>query len=139
MNARTQSREYAIQMCFAHEFSASKDFPAVSAYFEHFGWEEKCQPYTKALIDALTANHTAVDEAIERHSHNWKFNRIPKVELSILRVMIAEVLFLKTIPPKVGISEGVGLGLALASDESKRFLNGLLDAVFKEHFGGEFA
>ena len=68
-----------------------------------------------------------IDEIIIRYAQNWAFDRIAKVDLAILRLAIFELLRRNDIPPVVTINEAVDIAKAYSTDESKRFVNGILD------------
>ena len=63
------------------------------------------------------------------HANNWKFERIAKVDLSILRLAIYELLYRNDIPPIVSINEAIDLSKVFSNPDSKRFINGILDKM----------
>lgn len=72
-----------------------------------------------------------IDKILEKHAENWAFERIAKVDLAILRLAVYELKFAQT-PPPVVINEAIELAKEYASDDSKRFINGMLDRIAKE-------
>ena len=73
--------------------------------------------------------HGVIDREIDQRASNWKFERIAKVDLSILRLAIYELLFRKDIPPIVSINEAIDLSKIFSTPDSKRFINGILDQM----------
>ena len=71
----------------------------------------------------------AVDAEINAHAANWTFDRIAKVDLSVLRLAIYELLQRRDIPPIVSINEAIELGKIYSNQDSKRFINGILDQM----------
>lgn len=71
----------------------------------------------------------AVDTEIKEHAANWTFARIAKVDLSVLRLAIYELLHRRDIPPIVSINEAIELGKIFSNPDSKRFINGILDQM----------
>ena len=71
----------------------------------------------------------AIDVQIQAHASNWKFERIAKVDLAILRLAIHELLHRTDIPPIVSINEAIDLSKAFSNPDSKRFINGILDKM----------
>ena len=72
-----------------------------------------------------------IDEILKKHAENWAFERIAKVDLAILRLAVYELKFAET-PTPVVINEAIELAKEYASDDSKRFINGMLDRIAKE-------
>lgn len=72
-----------------------------------------------------------IDEILQKYAENWAFERIAKVDLAILRLAVYELKFAGT-PPPVVINEAIELAKEYASDDSKRFINGMLDRIAKE-------
>jgi transcription antitermination protein NusB len=82
--------------------------------------------YTVELVEAVTARRARIDELISTYSEGWTLDRMPPVDRNILRVAIYELLWNDGVPDAVAISEAVGLARDLSTDESPRFINGLL-------------
>ena len=98
------------------------DKPEAQCLPEGFSWE---------LIEGVWGNYLALDKVIEQFSKNWKVDRIGKIELTLLRLAIFEMLYREDIPPKVAINEAVELAKQFGDDRSRPFVNGLLDAAAK--------
>jgi len=84
------------------------------------------------------AHQREIDEVVVRFSKNWKLTRIAKVELTILRLAMHEILYRQDIPLRVAINEAVELAKAYGDDNSPTFVNGILDAVARAVDNGEF-
>ena len=65
---------------------------------------------------------------------NWEIKRLALMDKIILRMSISEMLFLDEIPPKVSISEGVEIAKKYSTVDSSSFVNGILDAIYNEHY-----
>jgi transcription antitermination protein NusB len=77
-------------------------------------------------------NQTQIDELIAGSLQNWTFDRLPKVDRSILRIAVYELLFQKDVPTNVVLSEAVGLAESLSTAESSSFINGTLATISKK-------
>ena len=73
-----------------------------------------------------------IDDLIKEYSTHWSLDRIAATDLAILRVAIYEMLFREDVPPIVAINEAIDIGKIMSTDESNRFLNGVLDGVKKK-------
>lgn len=88
--------------------------------------------YIKAVCVALKEKHNTIDELINKYAKNWSVNRMPKVDLSILRLSICELLCLNQIPEKVSINEAVEIAKIYCDDKTPKFINGILGSVVSE-------
>ena len=70
-----------------------------------------------------------IDKLIEEHSHNWRLDRMARVDRSVLRVAVYELRFRDDIPKKVTLNEAVELGKRFGTEESSAFINGVLDRI----------
>jgi len=68
---------------------------------------------------------------IEKKLENWDITRVATIDLIILQMMIVEMLFIKEVPPKVSITEGVEIAKKFSTDESSSFVNGILDSFYQ--------
>lgn len=93
------------------------------------GMNEKAWAYVLRMIDIYEKNNETVDNAISAHSNKWSISHIAKVELSILRLGICEIMYCDDIHEKITINECVELAKKYASDNSAGFINGILAAV----------
>lgn len=85
--------------------------------------------FSDELIFGVIENMPVIDAKIREIANNWDFERIAKIDLSILRMAIFELLFRKDIPPIVSINEAIDLSKLYSSEESRRFVNGILDKI----------
>lgn len=92
-------------------------------------------PYVRRVVRHLDEHRDEVDEAIRRCLENWRLERVSAVDRAILRVAATEMLYLDDVPPKVSIKEAVALAERYGVDESPRFVNGVLDALYKREDG----
>lgn len=85
--------------------------------------------FAEELIDGMIDNMDSIDEIIKERTANWDFDRIAKVDLSILRLAIYELFHRLDIPPIVSINEAIELSKIFSNPDSKRFINGILDQL----------
>ena len=93
--------------------------------------------YIELLLETLQDQLPDVDRALKTSLENWRLERLSVMDRSILRLASTEILYLEEIPPKVSIQEAIHLAEAYGGKDSPRFVNGVLDALFKKaHPGG---
>jgi N utilization substance protein B len=94
---------------------------------------ESIEAHIAAFARLLTAgtieNIKAIDKIIKKHLHNWDISRLNRVDLAILRISAYALLFQKDIAPSIVIDEAIGISREFGTDDSFRFINGVLDAV----------
>jgi len=93
-------------------------------------------PYVRALLMLLDEHLEEIDRELKRHLDNWSLERLSRIDRAVLRIGAVELLFRDDIPPKVAIQEAIRLAEAYGGDESPRFVNGVLDALYKGQSGG---
>ena len=130
MGKRRRSRELAIKVLFHLEFSKDDPAEAFDLICNDFGAPEGVKPFSKELVLGVCAYLKELDGLIGETSENWRLERIAKVDRSILRLAVYELLHRDDIPPKVSINEAVDLGKKFGTEESGAFINGILDKIY---------
>jgi len=88
-------------------------------------------PYLRAVLTAAEAHLEEVDTWVRQALDNWRLDRLAAVDRALLRLAATEMLFMEEIPPRVSIQEAVRLAEQYGGDESPRFVNGVLDALYR--------
>jgi len=137
---RVAAREIAVRLCFAlfenpsdpNEF-LERTFS--EEYYSSLKEEDKLYKnppdeiqleYIKSIVTGVYEHAAELDSYIEKHSVGWKFGRIAKTALAIMRTAMFEVLYMPDIPDKVAINEAVELAKKYESPETCSFINGIL-------------
>lgn len=94
--------------------------------------EKEAIIFSRLLLAGTIENIEEVDRVIKAHLENWDFERVAKVDLAILRLSVYSLLNLKDIPPSVTIDEAIDIAKEFGSDDSYRFVNGMLDGIRKK-------
>ena len=85
--------------------------------------------FAEPLIRGVIERQARLDEAIRQHVKNWELHRIAAVDRNVLRLAIFEMLFREDIPPVVSINEAVDIAKKFSTEESGKFVNGILDKI----------
>jgi transcription antitermination protein NusB len=85
--------------------------------------------FTELLVDTVAEHRFELDQLIGQHARGWTLDRMPAVDRAVLRLGIAEMLYVDDVPPKVAIAEAVEMAKSLSTDGSPAFVNGVLDAI----------
>ncbi len=94
--------------------------------------KEETLSFARLIIQGTIENLKSIDGNIERQLEHWDFSRLNKVDLAILRMSVYCLLYQKDIPPSVTIDEAIDIAKEFGTDESYRFINGVLDGIRKQ-------
>ncbi|MCX7710362.1 MAG: transcription antitermination factor NusB [Clostridia bacterium] len=126
---RRASRELAMKLLYQLEIQKEDRDEQINAALVDEDLTEKDKQYITDVVDGVGKNMEQIDKIIEQHSKGWKINRIPKVDLSILRLSIFEIVFREDIPLNVSINEAVELAKKYSTEDAGSFINGILGKV----------
>jgi N utilization substance protein B len=157
MGKRREARERAVQFLFQHDLNPPDD---LSSALEHFWQSQRAaaiaeekgtatwgQPvqmppatadegavreFAEPLIRGALEHRDEADAIIKKHAKNWELHRIAAVDRNILRLAIYEMLHREDIPPVVSINEAVDIAKKFSTQDSGKFVNGILDKVKSE-------
>jgi len=97
--------------------------------------DEETAAFSEALIIGARAKQKEIDSAIETAAQNWRLERMALVDRNILRVAAYELLFLPGTPQKAVIDEAIEITRKFSSEESTKFINGILDKIARDAKG----
>lgn len=89
--------------------------------------------FPRLLVAGTLQNIETIDRAIRDQLEHWDFSRVGKVDLAILRMSVYALLFQPDIPASVTIDEAIDIAKAFGTDESYKFINGVLDGIRRSH------
>lgn len=127
--SRRLSREIALQALYALEFNGDSVKKTIDDIFTFYQEPEPVQRFAEEIIEKTYFYRHELDQHIRRHTANWDFERIAVIDRLLLRMAICEFLHFWDIPPKVSIDEAIELSKMYSTEQSGRFVNGILDAV----------
>jgi transcription antitermination protein NusB len=154
MGTRREARERAVQFLFQYDMNPPKVLEGALDLF----WESQHQAaisdrdrraalrnheelpppsaeeaavrlFADPLIRGVVAHRDALDDQIRKHVRNWELHRIAVVDRNVLRLAIYEMLHRDDIPPVVSINEAVDIAKRFSTEDSGKFVNGILDKI----------
>ncbi len=130
---RKRSREIAMELLFSMEISKNSYEQTIESFIENYEMDLKTidLEYIKEVMKSVTDYKEEIDEIIKNSLINWTIERVSKVNLIIVRLAIAEMLYIDDVPEVVAINEAIELTKKYSDDKSVSFVNGALDKVFK--------
>ena len=126
---RKLAREMAVCFLFQVEFQKENIKEQVEDFLDSYGDVKYDKDYFLEAINGVMNSLKEIDEIIESKAKGWTIDRIAKMDLPILRVAIFEIRHREDIPVSVSINEAVELAKKFGSDDSSKFINGLLGQV----------
>ena len=137
MGSRRKGRVLAFQALFSWDLNPQE--PENTALFPWIDdemrekYEQDTLDFARFIVLGTIENLEAIDQCISGHLEHWDFKRVGKIDLAILRISVYALNFQKDIPATVTIDEAVDIAKIYGSDESYRFINGVLDGILKSH------
>lgn len=122
---RTEQREQAFCLVFQSLFNNDE---TLAIYEENVA---AVGDFARELFDGVSSREQELDDVINKYSKGWKANRLPKVNLAILRLAIYEIKYLDDVPNSVAINEAVELAKKYSGEGDYSFINGILGSVAK--------
>lgn len=129
---RRKAREIALQVLYGIAISPSDWEASLADAVERRGSSSEAAEYARSIIQRVMENMEDLDRRISERLENWDFERVAIIDRSILRIALAELLFLPETPTKVIINEAIEIAHIYSSKEAGRFVNGLLDNLAAE-------
>lgn len=93
--------------------------------------DQDISDFSRLLILGTVENIKAIDNMIREHLKNWDFSRVNRVDLAVLRMSTYTLMYQADIPPSIVINEAIGISKEFGTDDSYRFVNGVLDSIRK--------
>ena len=132
MRKRRRSRELALQGLYAEEVSGNNLDIVLDRVASDGNHDKEVVLFASELIKKAVAEKSKLDKEMTAVVENWEFERIALVDRLIVRMALCELLHFHEIPPKVTINEAIELAKTYSTLKSGRFVNGILDSLYKK-------
>jgi len=130
---RSRARAWALQVHYRWECSGRsgslRDALVETAATRRIS--PRRMPYVRRVLTLLDEHLPEVDRALQAALENWRLERLSTLDRAVLRIAATEILFVEDVPPKVSIQEAIRLSEQYGGADSPRFVNGVLDALYK--------
>ena len=131
MSARSKARKQALDLLYETDIRGtnlvetliSRDVPVDGPD------ARPIREYTRQLVNGVSDNRRKIDELITTYAQGWDMDRLPAVDRNILRLGIFEILWSAEVPTSVAIDEALVLAKELSSDESSKYIHGVLGRI----------
>jgi N utilization substance protein B len=126
---RTAARRRALDILYEADVAGRSSAEVLEA-------ADNVAPAARTIVEGVGTQHDEIDGLIRRFADRWSLERMPVVDRNLLRIGIFELLWSAEVPPGVAINEAVELAKLLSTEDSGRFVNGLLGRIAREHGRG---
>ena len=133
MGRRRKARELTLQLLYQLDVQGEGDpRPHLDDFWRRHPVDPEAREFAETLVRGTKTHEAEIDELIVRNAENWELERMAVVDRNILRQAIFELRWGAGIPPKVAINEALEVAKKFSTQESSRFINGILDRIHKE-------
>lgn len=130
---RRKSRELAMKLLFEMSVNSKSIEEAIEDYKENNVVEDDLDfDYIKRTVEGTFLKEEFLKETIEKNLTNWKYNRISKINIAIIKIAIYEMYFDEDIPDKVSINEAIELSKKYSDEKAPSFINGVLGNIIRK-------
>jgi N utilization substance protein B len=131
VSARSKARKQALDLLYETDIRGTnlletlieRDIPAEGPD------ARPIREYTRELVNGVSENRRKIDELITTYAQGWDMDRLPAVDRNILRLGIYEILWSASVPTSVAIDEALDLAKELSSDDSSKYIHGVLGRI----------
>jgi transcription antitermination protein NusB len=133
MGKRRKAREVALQLLYQLDVQGEGNpEPHLPEFWTRHPVDREAREFAEILIRGTKLHEPKIDEMITQYAENWELDRMAVVDRNILRQGIFELLWMEDVPSKVAINEALEVAKKFSTQESSRFINGILDRIHKE-------
>lgn len=131
MSSRSKGRKRALDILYESDIKAVNPLWLVK---ERITSDDEISRFAAELVEGYGAQAQEIDSLIDKHAKNWDLDRLASVDRNILRIATFEILHgaQSSVPLSVAIDEALELATTLSTDDSPRYIHGILSAIAKE-------
>lgn len=126
---RKKAREGAMSLVYKMEMNDEFSKDMEDLYMNNFDYSREEEDYIYDASEKIRENIEIIDQYIVDNLKGWKLDRLAKVDLSVLRIAIYEILYREDIPMEVSVNEAIETVKKYSAEESYKFVNGVLGGV----------
>ena len=139
MSARSKARKRALDVLYSADVRGQSVAEALADAADRAAAEPQRAAswlYAREIVDGVIEHADDIDALIIANAHGWTLQRMPAVDRALLRMGTWEIRWNDEVDAAVAINEAVELAKELSTDDSARFVNGVLDAIHKANVAG---
>lgn len=129
---RRAAREIALKILFAHDLGKADPLLTLEQICEEQALGNQGKEFVLSIVQGVVAKRDEIDETIRKYTLDWDLDRMAAVDRNLLRIALYEMLYSDSTPKVVAVNEAVELAKIYGSEDSFRFVNGILGNAIKE-------
>lgn len=129
MGVRREGREAAVQFLYQRDLNPTSELADLQVFYKMRGLSPAARRFCDNLVPGVLEKQAEIDEVIRANAENYELHRISAVDRNIMRLAIYEMFHCPDVPPVVSINEAIEIAKKYSTDESGRFVNGVLDRI----------
>ncbi len=129
---RHLGREAVFQALYSLYISGENESKILTDIQKRYDFDDDTKKYISALFSKSIENRNYIVEIISKYLENWEWSRVALLDRLILQMATAELFYIDDVPPKVTIAEAIEIAQQYSTGDSSAFVNGILDAIYKE-------
>lgn len=134
--ARTRARIAAVEVLYRVDLVNDEPRKVLAEVIKRRRLRGSAADYLANLVGKVISEQARIDASLKRSLTDWRLDRLSYVDRAILRLAACEILLVSEVPPKVSIDEAVELARFFGTEGSARFVNGVLDSLYKREVLG---
>ena len=132
MASRREGRELAVQALYQLEVTGDESGAALTHFWRQFSTSDSARDFAMTLVEGVRRERRRIDALLAEAAEHWRVSRLSKVDASVLRVAIYELLSCPDVPTRVSIDEAIEIARRFGTGDSAAFVNGVLDRVAED-------
>jgi len=130
--SRREGRELAVQALYQLEVTGDESGAALTHFWRQFSTSDSARDFAMTLVEGVRRERRRIDALLAEAAEHWRVSRLSKVDASVLRVAIYELLSCPDVPTRVSIDEAIEIARRFGTADSAAFVNGVLDRVAED-------
>jgi N utilization substance protein B len=126
---RREAREFAFQLLYQLEIQRDEPDRQIGDFVDLWGILEPDADYVRLLANGVTKAKASLDAVYSGYLKRWTTERLPRIDVTILRIAVYEILHVESVPPNVSVNEAVLLARKFSSEEARSYINAVLGKV----------
>ncbi len=129
MGVRREGREAVVQFLYQRDLNPASEFTDLGIFYKMRGLSPAARRFSDVLVRGILDHQTEIDAVITTNAANYELHRIAAIDRNVLRLAIYEMLHCPEVPPVVSINEAIEIAKKYSTEESGKFVNGVLDRI----------
>lgn len=130
--SRKEARIWAMKLVYQMEINKDFDVKALNDFLDYHDIQGNGREYIFRVVSSIIENKENIDDKIKEYIYGWTFDRLAKIDLSILRIAITEIDSFDDVPSSVSINEAVEIAKEYSTQDAYKFVNGVLGSYVRK-------